>query len=163
MITLNCNVNTRKSQKVKIKIFPSKYINGRIQVKTWISFINFATMNWGENRGFLQNVLSQGLGAVIEVTAARITGKSSWNPACCMQSGQNIDSFSDKWFNYNLVRQTLCSNHKSSEIPIFYSRIGSKCFSTMETRFIYDCSGCKYIIYIAHNKFWHIYFDNFEK
>ena len=133
--TLHKYVDTNKSI--------SKYINGRIQVKTWISFINFATMNWGENRGFLQNVLSQGLGAVIEVTAARITGKSSWNPACCMQSGQNIDSFSDKWFNYNLVRQTLCSNHKSSEIPIIYSRIGSKCFSTMETRFVYDCSGCR--------------------
>ena len=53
-----------------------------------------------------------------------------------------------KWFDYHLVCETLCSHYKSSKVTIFNSRIRSKCFSTMEAGFVYDCSSGKYPIFI---------------
>ena len=51
-----------------------------------------------------------------------------------------------KWFDYHLVCETLCSHYKSSKVTILNSRIRSKCFSTMEAGFVYDCSSGKYPI-----------------
>ena len=52
-----------------------------------------------------------------------------------------------KWFDYHLVCETLCSHYKSPKVTILNSRIRSKCFSTMEAGFVYDCSSGKHPIF----------------
>ena len=52
-----------------------------------------------------------------------------------------------KWFDYHLVCETLCSHHKSPKVTILNSRIRTKCFSSMEAGFVYDCSSGKHPIF----------------